>query len=655
MIELFKEKFKDFPLEEFPYDKEHTALGEYHHLMPKGYTGNFYDPINNHQWRSMGGSWIVTNIDGKNYMEQNRGYNVSGHFSDVASILVQKKHRVTNFKVSFSMLLYATKHLSGIAFCYVHSRKYLAFVLEDGYARLYFKNQKEQIILNEVPFSYVDNQEYHIVISKEEDEIKVFIEDNLILEAKTMYSSRGYIALISQNACRYGYLKLEISEEAYDHYLALVKDDEVRLKNKQSKHAPMVCVKKINLKDFGSGRQIRFGRNKDKRFIVMAQHQKRMYRDAFAGISCLTAFDLDGNVMWQKGVANNSPDNTLISCDLPFQVADINNDGIDEVIYAKEFKIYIINAITGEELVSFPTQLVKNDPLFKDYPYDRLNVDAIRVADFTNKGYQGDFIIKDRYANVFAYDSNFNLLFRYNHKNTGHFPYIYDFDGDGKDEMYVGYDMVKDGEVVWSLPFNSDHTDEIIYEALDEKQEKVLILASGNEGLNVCDKNGKVLHSISVGHAQRISLAKYDKNIKGYQLCVTSFWGANGIIYTFDKDLRLIAEKEFIGNGNVITPVNYDNSKEALILSNASCEYGGLLDIDLDVVVPFLDDGHPTLATEVIDIDDDGIDEIITWDQESMWIYKASRYHGDKKQFRKYPDNACSNYRGEYLIEVKEG
>ena len=38
---LYNESFEDFPIGEFPYDKEHSALGEYHHIMPKGYMGNF--------------------------------------------------------------------------------------------------------------------------------------------------------------------------------------------------------------------------------------------------------------------------------------------------------------------------------------------------------------------------------------------------------------------------------------------------------------------------------------------------------------------------------------------------------------------------------------------------------------------------------------
>lgn len=51
-----------------------------------------------------------------------------------------------------------------------------------------------------------------------------------------------------------------------------------------------------------------------------------MYRDSFARLSCLTAFDIDGNILWQIGRPNKE-ENGPISCDLPFQIADINNDG----------------------------------------------------------------------------------------------------------------------------------------------------------------------------------------------------------------------------------------------------------------------------------------------------------------------------------------
>ena len=62
---------------------------------------------------------------------------------------------------------------------------------------------------------------------------------------------------------------------------------------------------------------------------------------------------------------------------------------------------------------------------------------------------------------------------------------------------------------------------------------------------------------------------------------------------------------------------------------------------------------HPNLSCEVYDIDSDGIDEILCWDLESLWIYKASEFTKPKKTYKKYPD-MFSNYRGEYLISDED-
>ena len=45
LFTVIKEDFSDFNIGEFPYDKDHSALGEYHYVIPEGYRGNFYDPI----------------------------------------------------------------------------------------------------------------------------------------------------------------------------------------------------------------------------------------------------------------------------------------------------------------------------------------------------------------------------------------------------------------------------------------------------------------------------------------------------------------------------------------------------------------------------------------------------------------------------------
>ncbi len=649
MKTIIKEDFRDFPLDEFPYDKEHSALGEYHYYLPKGYTGNFYDPISLHQWRSLGGSWLVTEENGTYYMEQNRGDNTKDHFKDVSSVLVHKYDLFAPFEMSVNIRLFETKNLCGVAFNYIHNRHYDCLAINGEKLCLYHREDSQftHYFITNVDINSLETNQLMI---KFNSKLEIYLNNRLLTSLNIPFLFNTKIAFVAKSACRYSDLIVKMTEDNYYKHIKNKAIEIKRVESKQKLYSPIECIKKINLKNFGSGRQLRFGLGKDnKPIFILAQHQKRMYRDAFARLSTLTAFDLEGNVLWQIGEPHNTVENTLISCDLPFQIADINNDGLNEVIFARDFRVYIVSLDTGTILKSMPTPYVKDDPLVPNYPYDYLNPDGMRVADFEGKGYPGNFILKDRYQNVWVYRaSDFQLLWRYHHKNTGHFPYIFDFNNDGHDEMLVGYDMVDSkGNIMWSLPIDSDHTDEIIYAKTNDDNPR-LYLASGNEGFNIVNIDGSIYKSNDVGHAQRISISSYDKKRSDLQVAVTSFWGADHLVYLFDSYGNKLAQKELLGNGNLVSPVAYDGENE-LILMNTS-EYGGLFDSELDPVVMFPIDGHPMICTEVIDIDSDGISEIITWDLEQMWIYKAQKYKAGIK-YDSYPENAFSNYRGEYLVK----
>ena len=57
---LLDEDFSDFPIGEFPYDKNHSAMGEYHFIHYPGYYGKWYDPVCNHTYNGQGASWIIS-------------------------------------------------------------------------------------------------------------------------------------------------------------------------------------------------------------------------------------------------------------------------------------------------------------------------------------------------------------------------------------------------------------------------------------------------------------------------------------------------------------------------------------------------------------------------------------------------------------------
>ncbi len=641
------EDFTDLELNEFPYDRGHTALGEYHYIKQEGTYANWYDPICLHQWRSLDGSWLVTSDGKKRYMEQNRGHQSKGAFENVFCCLVHRQKLYADFTLEFDLRLFEVKNYCGVALNYLTSRVYDFIGIRKNEIVFYHRNEETFTEYAKKEFLLDDLKTYHFILCVS-NQIKIYVDSVLIFEENFMFQEGLGFGLVAKSACRYSDVVVQMTEKNYQKHILLEQKKKERLLEKKKAYPALKCIHKIDLKNFGSGRQLRIRMVDGKPIFLIAQHQKRMIRDSFARLSCLTCFDYEGNVLWQKGEANSSEDNTLISCDLPFQIADINGDGKFEVIYSMDFMVYICDLLTGNILKEMPTPIIEGDPNVLNEPYYRLNVDAIRVADFEGLGYKGDFILKDRYQNVWAYNKKLELMWRYHHKNTGHFPYIADFDQDGKDEMFVGYDLIDhDGTMLFSLPMHSDHTDEIIYARLKQNEPKRLILASGNEGMNIVSLDGTIYKHNEIGHAQRISVAKYLKDEEGLQIMATAFWGSDGILCIYDSEGRLLKQKEVPFNGNLISPVNYDGT-HILALLNASLE-GGLIDGDLDSVVFFPEDGHPTLSAEVFDIDGDGIDEILCFDSKEMWIYKAQQ-HTEPTPYIKYTDDGFSNYRGEFLL-----
>jgi hypothetical protein len=216
--------------------------------------------------------------------------------------------------------------------------------------------------------------------------------------------------------------------------------------------------------------------------------------------------------------------------------------------------------------------------------------------------------------------------------------------------MYVGYDLISaDGKLLWSLPIKVDHTDEIVIGKIDPDRDELIGIVSGWEGFMLVDLNGNILVREIIGHAQRISVGNYRPDLPGLEICVSTYWGNQGIIYLYDCHGKPLWSYESPGNGNVITPINWTGDGRDLILLNGHIELGGLIDGSNRQVVRFPDDGHPTLCAEAIDLTGDSRDEIVLWDEKMMYIYTPdNELTGAIDCPRKYPHYNASNYRGEY-------
>lgn len=659
-VSLCRENFKDFSIGEFPYDVEHTATGEYHFIEEEAYHGAWRDQVCNHTWNGTGPTWIITELDGKHFMESMR-------------IEKNRPHRIfptlqtgnvfwKNYYFTARMQRLSHKGMAGIAFCMNDSIDCLVLAFYDqNRVELHYRHKEELKVLASAEFSMDGDTLYEVGVDCDGSHVKCFVQGECILEAESDLVARGgKIGITADCPTRFTDIAASVTAEEAAAIQGREMGARLQEEAEQCKHPKMKLWKKLNLKDFGTSRQIRFGHltGGDKWYIVLAQMQKRVSRDAYGFISCLTAMDLDGNVLWQQGEpSTNSKRLGKVSADMPFQVYDINGDGRDEVIVGRNFEIQILDGATGATLKSAKTPLSDDDDAtligvpFQTYAFDRINPDGIRICNFRGKEKPADILIKDRYCRVYALDEDMNLLWKFkSDKNTGHCPLPIDINGDGRDELLVGYTMLSaDGEKLWTYPILKDHTDEIVMGKFRGDGKGYFACVSGSEGFFIGDFEGNIVARDYIGHAQRVSVANYCPEREGFEIAVTNFWGHQGVIYLYDSDGNELWELENERNGNLLTPVNWDGSGVELILTNADAKRGGMLNGDGVRAVVFPDDGHPTLCCEAIDLFGDEREEIVCWDYEAMWIYtqddnpKPQTYHPVK-----FPVYNASNYRGEY-------
>ena len=660
-VVLSNEDFQDFPIGEFPYDKDHTAMGEYQYVVANGYHGNWVDMVCNSSYNGTGPTWLITERDGRHFMESMRIEKNRPH--RMFPTLETGKHQWKDYEVSVSVRRLSQKGMAGLVFSMNHSIDTLVFYLDGkDKAAVAYRHKEEVQVLKEVSFPHGCDQEYRLKVDCDGRIAKVYVDDQELFRVEDDLVARGgKVGITADCPSRFADFKVCVSEKTkqeIDVAELAVKEAETE---EMKKHPKMKLWKKIDLKNFGTSRQIRFGHltGTDEWYVVLAQMQKRVSRDAYGFISCLTAIDLEGNVLWQLGEPSDKTEELgKVSADMAFQVYDIDGDGRDEVIVGWDFEIRILDGRTGNIKKSAKTPFSDDDDAdligvpYQTYAFERINPDGIRICNFRGKERPADILIKDRYCRIYALDEDLNVMWKYKSPtNTGHCPLPIDIDGDGKDELLVGYKLLdSDGQMLWSYPISEDHTDEIVAgKWMPGEDEGHFACVSGTEGFFIGDFYGNIVARDMIGHAQRVSIANYCPEREGREIVVTNFWGHQGVIFLYDCYGNQIWEMENEMNGNILAPVNWDGDGTELILTNADAKKGGLLNGKGVRAVEFPDDGHPVLCCESLDLTGDERDELVVWDYHSMYIYtqddcpKEQTYHPVQ-----FPIYNASNYRGEY-------
>jgi hypothetical protein len=474
--------------------------------------------------------------------------------------------------------------------------------------------------------------------------------------------AHGKIAFVADEATRFYAITVTADEEAVRRSAERRRALDRAIAPRRESLSKMTVSHRIETGGFGVGRNLRFGdlTGNGAPDIVVAQVVHHGPADSYSEVGCITAVDIEGEILWQSGTPN--PAHYRLTNDVAIQIHDIDGDGRQEVVYCRDFEIIVADGETGKVKFSRPTP---ESP--RKRRYDRILGDCLFFADFRGLGAPRDLVVKDRYWNFWVYSDTLDLLWQ-GSCVTGHYPFAADIDRDGHDELLLGYSAYDhDGTLLWSLD-NAlhEHADGVaivdlargaVYgsswlkpngaaENAEQDLDLTIVNAASDEGMIFLEPDGRIRAHHRIGHAQNPAIARFRDDIPGLQIVSINFWGNQGILHFFDADGRLYARGEPNNFGSMCLPVNWSGDGVEFFVHSANPTLGGLFDGYGRRVMAFPDDGHPDLCNAVVDIEGDCRDEIVVWDQNEIWIYTQDETAGPGPLYRptRNPQYNTSNY-----------
>ncbi|MFO1021800.1 MAG: hypothetical protein U0903_14060 [Planctomycetales bacterium] len=460
----------------------------------------------------------------------------------------------------------------------------------------------------------------------------------------------GRIALTAGGPTRFDKVAVTVSPEEKQKLDARIAERDSTEARLQAENPQPKVWKKFSMKEFGVGRNLRFGDlNGDGQIdVLVGQMEHHGPKDKFSELSCLTAVTFDGKVLWQIGEPDPWKDH--LTNDVAFQINDLDGDGKNEVIYCMNQELVVADGGTGKTKQKVPTPQAISTPE-NPQKYPRILGDSLFFADLRGRGRGDHLLLKDRYTNFWVLDPNLQTLW-HGSCTTGHYPYAKDIDGDGRDELFVGYSLFNaDGKKLWSLDSQvKDHADAVIACDLHpEKPGEVKILCSASdEGFYIADLEGKILKRHRIGHAQNLTVANLRSDLPGLEIIVSNYWGNQGITHLYNAEGEPYFDFEPSNHGSICSPVNWTGKEEEFWCLSPNPEQGGLYDGYGRKVVKFPQDGHPDMCYMSLDVTGDCRDELIVWDPFELWVYTQSDapLAGKLYKPRRNPLHNISNYGG---------
>jgi len=546
-------------------------------------------------------------------------------------------------------------YLCGVMFRYNNDLCYYFFGLQEGNVVLKkaeyqtgFHQPNEKILASD-KFKWKKGEILTAEISVNGSDIIAKLSNGIELRATDPTFSKGKIGFLSGVPARFHSARVTMNDDARSKFLTARKNFDQIEKDLQASNPKPVLWKKINTEGFGVGRNIRFGDldNDGVTDVLIGQVVHHGPKDRNSELSCMTAMTFDGKKLWQIGEPDLWKDNLTNDC--AFQIYDIDRDGKNDVIYCKDFELIVADGATGKTKykTSTPDNPGPKPTSEGNNKYDKILGDCIYICDLSGNGYPSDIVIKDRYTHLWAYNNKLELLWNAS-CNTGHYPYTYDMDGDGKDELLMGFTMFDDnGKVLWSLDNQMhDHADGVAIVKFKENEEPKILCAASDEGFMLIDLKGNILEHLFLGHVQNPAIANFRDDLPGLEAVTINFWRNQGVIHFFDSGGDIYHSFEPNQYGSMCLPVNWTGRTEEFFVHNTNVEEGAMYDGWGRKAVIFPDDGHPDMCNAVLDITGDCRDEVVVWNPNEIWVYTQSDNPKTGKLYkpRRNPLYNYSNY-----------
>jgi hypothetical protein len=648
--DLFRDDFSRFPPGwlTHPVGLLNGAIQEYHYVAHRGVPlGPWANAICHLD------AWVAGDEAGKPYLEQQL---VSTENQFANPVFLTGDPEWGDYGVEAKVRPLSLDGLAGVVFRYHTNLHYYVFALADGNKALLrvhepieddFRVPKWREV-GAATFRYETKRYYTLRVENDGPRIRAFIDGRAVLQASDTELLKGKAGITASMPSRFQDFAVTASKENVSAIEGRIRARDEELEHLRAGNPRPRLWKKFDTPGFGAGRNARFGDLDGDGVpdMLIAQTIPRVRGDAFDQISCLTAVNFDGKVLWQSG--RPDPRNALLTNDTPFQIHDIDGDGRNEVIVARDFQLQILDGRTGA--VRRSVWMPKMPAEDKQRPYEMENGDSIAFVNVLGDKRRHEILVKDRYNHFWIYNSSLELLWS-GDGQTGHYPYPVADAASGRDLLLIGYALWDHtGHRIWSRDRElRDHADGIVMENLsgNPEAEPRVYAAGSDEGVVVFDRRGTVLKHLRIGHAQSPAVGKFRADVRGLQYATVNFWKNPGIVTLFDSDGDMLAQEEPIHSGSVMLPVNWRGDGQEFILLSGNSQEGGMIDGQLRRVVMFPEDGHPDLTANVLNVTGDARDEIILWDQNRVWIYTQDRPFTGKRIYApiRNPDYNESNYR----------